>query len=198
MPDTSHTIDGHDVVLRTSARRRKTISARRDESGRIIVMLPQDLSQRQQEQWARRMVARIVAQESNRRPPSDDGSLRARADRLAAAHLDPVVGHRVRATEVKWVSNQETRWGSCSVHSGVIRLSDRMRAMPDWVVDHVLVHELAHLVEPNHSARFHELVNRYPRTQRAIGYLEGWSAARRSGGADPAAPADEFDAPDWD
>ena len=49
--------------------------------------------------------------------------------------------------------------------------------MPDWVLDYVLVHELAHLVVPGHGPQFWSLVDRYPRTERARGYLEGVAAA---------------------
>jgi hypothetical protein len=49
--------------------------------------------------------------------------------------------------------------------------------MPSWVVDYVLVHELAHLQIPGHGADFWALVDHYPRAQRARGYLEGAAAA---------------------
>jgi predicted metal-dependent hydrolase len=49
--------------------------------------------------------------------------------------------------------------------------------MPGWVVDYVLLHELAHLLVPGHDADFWALLQSYERTDRARGYLEGFSAA---------------------
>ena len=49
--------------------------------------------------------------------------------------------------------------------------------MPAWVVDYVLVHELAHLLEAGHDASFWAWVDRYPQAEKAKGYLLGWSAA---------------------
>jgi hypothetical protein len=72
---------------------------------------------------------------------------------------------------VRWVENQRTRWGSCTPETGEIRVSAVLAGYPRWVLDYVLVHELAHLVEANHSARFHELVHRYPKAERAEGFL---------------------------
>ena len=74
-------------------------------------------------------------------------------------------------TSIRWVSNQNQRWGSCTPADGAIRLSDRMAGFPDWVVDYVIVHELAHLVEIGHTKAFWALVEQYPLLERARGYL---------------------------
>jgi hypothetical protein len=82
---------------------------------------------------------------------------------------------RAVPTSVSWSQRQGRRWGSCTLATGEIRLSARLRQMPDWVVDYVLVHELVHLLEADHSSEFWSLVERYPRTERARGFLEGAS-----------------------
>jgi predicted metal-dependent hydrolase len=78
---------------------------------------------------------------------------------------------KLKVREIRWVTNQRHRYGSCTPSTATIRISDRLATMPLWVLDYVLVHELAHLLEPNHSAAFWQLVNRYPLTERARGYL---------------------------
>ena len=88
-----------------------------------------------------------------------------RATQLAQVHDLP------SPTSIRWVSNQAQRWGSCTPTQGSIRLSDRMAGFPDWVVDYVIVHELAHFVELGHTPRFWELVGRYPLAERARGFL---------------------------
>jgi len=77
---------------------------------------------------------------------------------------------------VRWVDNQGSRWGSCTPIDATIRLSSRLRGMPTWVIDYVLVHELAHLLVPGHGPAFWAEVGRYPRSERARGYLEGVAA----------------------
>jgi hypothetical protein len=69
------------------------------------------------------------------------------------------------------------RLGSCTnggPTDGHIRISDRIREWPDWVIDYVVAHELAHRLFPNHSAEFWAtLVRAYPLTERARGFIEG-------------------------
>ncbi len=160
-------MNSREVEVRRSTRRRRTVSAYLQD-GRVVVLIPDRFSRREEAEWVAKMVERLE-RKSGRTRSDDDLVVRARE--LAGAHDLP------EPVSVRWVSNQHARWGSCTPADGSVRLSDRLRPMPSWVIDYVLVHELAHLVESGHGARFHALVARYPRTERAIGYLDGFAAA---------------------
>lgn len=160
------------VEVRRSARRRRTVSAYR-EGDRTIVLIPARMSQAEERHWVSVMLERLAAQESKRRIGDDE--LEARAARLSQQYLDG----QARPAVVRWVTNQNTRWGSCTPADASIRLSHRLQGMPDYVVDYVLLHELAHLLVPGHGPRFWKLLEAYPRTERARGYLEGVVAAQR-------------------
>jgi predicted metal-dependent hydrolase len=160
------------VEVRRSKRRRRTVSAYR-EGDRIVVLIPASLTRAQEAEWVETMVARLQRAEARRRP--SDADLMRRAARLSAAYLDA----QADPTSVRWVDNQRSRWGSCTPADRTIRLSSRLQSMPEWVVDYVLVHELAHLVEAGHNDRFWALVARYPQAERARAWLDGYSAGAR-------------------
>ncbi|MET4926917.1 M48 family metallopeptidase [Streptomyces sp. PSRA5] len=160
------------VEVRRSARRNRTVSAYR-EGDRTIVLIPARMSEAEERRWVTVMLDKLAAQESRR--ILGDSDLTERAKRLSEQYFDS----RARPTSVRWVTNQNTRWGSCTPAEGSIRLSHRLQGMPEYVVDYVLVHELAHLLVPGHGPRFWELLEAYPRTERARGYLEGVVAAER-------------------
>ncbi|MGY1832390.1 M48 family metallopeptidase [Geodermatophilus sp. SYSU D01180] len=165
------------VEVRRSARRRRTVTAYR-ESGRTIVLIPAAFTPAEERRWVAQMVAKLQTREERRRRSlGGDDELMSRARALSAEHLDGVP----QPTSVRWVDNQNRRWGSCTPADGSIRLSSRLRSMPEYVVDYVLVHELAHLLEASHDARFWALVARYPRAERARGFLEGVETARADG-----------------
>lgn len=137
----------------------------------------------------RQMVDRLNARAARSRG-AGDAALERRALELSKAYLD---GRAVPA-RVRWVPEMRTRWASCTPSTGVIRMSQRLRELPDWVQDYVLVHELAHLLVPGHGPRFWSLLARYPRTERARGYLDGVSAAAGLGLRDDlAADTDDTD-----
>jgi predicted metal-dependent hydrolase len=171
------------VEVRRSRRRLRTVSAYR-ENGRTIVLIPARFTAAQEREWVERMLARLSAQDRRRRP--GDAELMSRARELSRRYL----AGRADPVRVSWASNQQHRWGSCTPEDRTIRVSTRLQGMPGWVLDYVLLHELAHLLERGHGPRFWALLEGYPRTERARGYLDGFAAARELslGDDDPDAP----------
>lgn len=169
-----------ELVLRRSERRRKSVTARWD-GPRIIIMVPAGMSAAEEDEWVRRMVHRLA--DRSRAGVHSDDELMARAAELRRR----CVPEAPEPVSVRWVTNQHARWGSCTPADRTIRLSDRLRAMPDWVIDAVLVHELVHLVHPHHDGVFRSVEHRYELADKAAGFLEGWVAGFNSaGGGGPA------------
>ena len=175
------------VEVRRSSRRTRTVSAFRD-GDRVVVSIPARMSAEDERRWVASMLERLARSEGRRKP--SDAALSARAAELSARYLDG----RAQPRSVRWVDNQGSRWGSCTPADGSVRLSARLQDMPGWVLDYVLVHELTHLLEPGHTEAFWQLVGRYPKTERARGYLDGVADAARlpknAPAAAPQAPAD--------
>jgi predicted metal-dependent hydrolase len=162
------------VEVRRSTRRTRTVSARR-EGDKIIVLVPARFTRAQERQTVAEMVSKLQRTEVRRAAPAgqSDAALLERCEYLAHRYLPD---HPL-PTVIRWVPPMRTRWASCTPPDGSIRVSQRLRDVPDWVLDYVLIHELAHLVEAGHGPGFWSLVRSYPRMDRAIGYLEGLSAA---------------------
>jgi predicted metal-dependent hydrolase len=173
------------VEVRRSARRRRTVSAYRD-GDRVIVLIPARFTAAEEQDWVNRMVDRVVGA-GRPRPRAGDAGLARRARELSERYLDG----RAVPLSVRWVPVMRTRWASCTPADRTIRLSRRLQELPTWVQDYVLVHELAHLIESGHGPRFWQLVERYPRTERARGYLDGISAAAQLPIADDLADDEE-------
>lgn len=163
--DRDDALFGLAVEIVRSTRRRRTISARL-EGNRLILQVPSGLSAAEERSWAEKLGGRILANK-RRRELNGDGDLAQRAQALNRTYFEG----RLQIADVRYVTNQQHRFGSCTPSHGTIRISDRIAKVPPWVRDAVLVHELAHLVEGNHSPRFWKLANRYPLMERARGYL---------------------------
>lgn len=158
-------LHGLSVEVVRSARRRRTISARLD-GDRLILQVPTGLSAAEEHAWALKLGGKIVAARKRRELNTDD-ALTARAQELNKRYFDG----KLLIADIRYVTNQQMRFGSCTPSRGTIRIADRVAKLPPWVRDAVLVHELAHLAEGNHSAKFWKLANRYPLMERARGYL---------------------------
>ncbi|MEZ5203328.1 MAG: M48 family metallopeptidase [Acidimicrobiales bacterium] len=169
-----------EVTVIRSAKRRKTAQARMVD-GVLEVRIPARASKAEE-----RRLVEVFRRRYERAGAAEAIDLAARARTLARRFDLP------RPREIRWVSNQEHRWGSCTPSTGTVRISDRMASFPTWVIDHVIVHELAHLVESGHGPAFDALVARNPLAERAEGYL----IAKSDGIAPSAAASDAPEAGD--
>ena len=147
-----------------SANRHKTVSSRL-AGGVLEIRIPAWMSDFDEAEVVNNFCRRF--EERHRCWEVDLG---ARARDLAARYDLP------EPRAIRWSTRQRQRWGSCSTVKGEILISHRLTEVPPWVLDYVIVHELAHLLESDHSAAFDALVARYPLTERAIGYLEAFGA----------------------
>ena len=152
------------VEVIRSANRHKTIGARL-AGGTLEIRIPAWMSDADEAEAVERFRRRF---DERRRCWEVDLGTRARE--LAVRHDLP------EARSVRWSTRQRRRWGSCNMATGEILISHRLTDVPPWVLDYVIVHELAHLREAGHSAAFDTLVARYPLTERARGYLEAFGA----------------------
>ncbi len=149
-----------EVEVIRSAKRRKTVSATIVGGNKVVVRMPTYMTQAEEEEYVAALVARLERQRT-----SEAVDLPTRAQWLARRYDLP------EPVSIRFVSNQSQRWGSCTPSTREIRLSDRIAGFPQWVLDAVIVHELAHLVHLGHTAEFWELAHRYPKTERAYGFL---------------------------
>lgn len=169
--------DHHPALeIHRSARRRRTgsVIARGDA---LVVRIPAAMTADEESRMIASLVGKATRVQAARLRGGDE-ALRRRAERLADELFEGV-----RPATVTWSSRMRVRLGSCSVGDGGIRISQRLVNAPDWVLDYVLAHELAHLIEPNHSPRFHALVARYPHVERAKAWLDGFTAGQLAGGS---------------
>jgi len=152
------------VKITRSAKRKKTVSAEL-KNGELVVRAPARMSDRELAPIIEKLQKRL-RKKTNRIPKTDE-DLEVMAQQLNQTYFSG----RLKWQSIRYVTNQNRRFGSCTPSLGTIRLSDRLASMPDWVLKYVIVHELAHLEEANHGPNFWALVNRYPLTERARGYL---------------------------
>lgn len=142
-----------------SARRKRTVGAQLN-AGVLTVTVPSWMSTTETEMWVAKMSASF-----KRKMSAERIDLTTRATTLARRYELP------RPRDIRWADDMASRWGSCTTTTGHIRISTRLAAFPDWVIDYVIVHELAHLEVAGHGTDFWQLAHRYPKAERAIGYL---------------------------
>jgi predicted metal-dependent hydrolase len=129
--------------------------------GRVRVTIPRGGSRREADAFARRHVEWVVRQRASLSrgvmPVEERQRLRERAREELPRQLQVLADvHGLQVAQIS-IRNQRTRWGSCG-RDGHICLNWRLIAMPDWVREYVMIHELMHLRRMDHSPAYWRLV----------------------------------------
>ncbi|WIM73433.1 DUF45 domain-containing protein [Corynebacterium suedekumii] len=154
-----------EIEVIRSPRRTRTVQARFVD-GRVVVRIPARMTAAEEQAAVASIVTKLQKKSASTR--ISDESLEERARVLNAS----VLNGRARLGSIRWVSNQHTRWGSCTTATGDIRITDRLKNVPGYVLDAVIVHELTHTFIPGHGPDFWDWADRAPKAERAKGYLE--------------------------
>jgi predicted metal-dependent hydrolase len=164
--------EGEIIVIR-SKRRKRNLSAYR-QGGRIVISIPASMSKADERAMVPEMIAKIRSQEAAKTP--SESVLAQRIDQLLS-ELAPEILER--PISVNWRAMRE-RWGSCTSMDRTIRISDRLQLAPDYALDYVLFHEAIHLAHSDHGEQFTALLARFPDSELASAYLDGYEAAERA------------------
>jgi predicted metal-dependent hydrolase len=166
-----------DYEVRRSKRRKKSVGAFR-ENGKTIVVAPIRMSLKEIAIYAEELISKL---DNHYEKITSNEVLHQRAKYLVANYLefDLFETHPV-PIEITWVTNQNSRWGSCTPHDGKIRISHRLQAAPQYVIDAVLLHELIHLIVPDHSEKFYAHLSKFEDYKLAKEFLAGYSFAREN------------------
>lgn len=165
------------VTVRHDKRLKKSARWLTEPDGMILLRVPQRTSKGDVQRFLRSIEAKLARQQKRARGRTD-ADLQKRAEHINRTCFNG----QIEWTAIRWVSNMTTRLGSCTrggSTDGHIRISDKIKNWPQWVIDYVIAHELAHRKYPNHSADFWDfLTAAYPQTERARGFIIGVGFAR--------------------
>jgi predicted metal-dependent hydrolase len=167
-------MDPSQITVIRSRRRKKTIQTKYGD-GHLWIYLPAGMNPSEEQKWIQRMIDRNKRWEHKKTLKKSDIWLSTHAQELNKKYFNGSLDF-----SIKYVTNQNTRYGSCTSFDKTIRISDRVRTMPSWVQDYVIIHELAHLLHPDHSKKFWDIVNRYKFAERAKGYLFAISGGKNN------------------
>ena len=149
--------------------RRSSVELRLEE-GRLVARAPRRMPARELEDVLAGLRRRLW-EGLRRKRVFEDSQLEDLAAKVARRRLADL---SLPPFSVRFSRRQRRRWGSCTTDGGrgSIRISERLRGHPTWVLEHLLLHELIHLEVADHGPRFAALLARCPHAERAGGYLE--------------------------
>ena len=154
-----------EVKIIRSQNRKKTIQARMIGET-LEVHLPLGLHSEKERKIIEEMKEKIEKKKQKKQINKDDYPVQ----RFNELNKEYFYG-KLKVNSIQFVTNQKRVNGSCTPNKGTIRLSHKLLEMPKWVLDYVIMHEMTHLVHPDHSREFWNKVAEYKLTERARGFL---------------------------
>jgi len=146
-----------------SPKRKRTASAQL-RNGFLEIRLPAWISFSEEQKIVQKFISSFKKRSLSK--IASDKDLKKLADELNRRYFQGELKY-----SVCWSKRQNSIQGSCTIKNKTIRISERLKEVPLWVLKGVIVHELTHLLVPNHSKKFWEIANRYPLMERSRGYL---------------------------
>ncbi len=154
-----------DVKINYSNKRIRTVSARL-VNGSLLVNAPAAMPRLRLEtiidNFKTRFERKKLKEELSRNKPLAE---------IAAKLNERYLNGSLKINSIEYAVGQNSRFGYCNCRDANILISHRLSRMPEWVRDYVIIHEMAHLIEPNHGRGFWNIVSRYKLAERAKGYL---------------------------
>ena len=153
------------VEIRRSKRRKKTVSAKL--YGDVMhVFAPHNIPEKELKKVIKNFKKRF-ARQNIKKKLNEEQNLNEVFNKLNKIYFDG----KIKIKSIEYVTNQQKRCGSCNYKKKTIRIAHYLAHMPEWVRDYVIIHEMAHILEPNHSKAFWNIVYRYNLAERARGFL---------------------------
>lgn len=160
------------VLVRRDKRLKKSSRWQWESKDTILLRVPYRLANRVIKQQVDQVEANLEKQVKAAKRRTDS-ELQERAENINKRYF----GGKIKWQAIRWVGNMNTLLGSCTTGGstdGHIRISDKIKTWPQWVVDYVIAHELVHRLHANHSTDFWKtLTDGYPLTERARGFIRG-------------------------
>lgn len=153
------------LALIPSRKRRKTVSAR-VRNGVLELRIPSWLSKKRAREMGQSFLKKIRKKEIQK---NSDQFLQKRAGLLNQKYLRG----KLKGFNIVWSERQKSIFGVCDQRKKEIRISSRLKKAPFWVIDYLVLHELVHFLAPGHGKKFWQIVNQFPRTEKAKGFLQG-------------------------
>ena len=152
----------YNIVIQRSKRRKKTLQAvLRDNTVKILA--PSTTSDAEIKKFLDKFLKKLELKDIIL---NNDKELLSRANKLKKKFIPDAPDFTIVFQE-----SLKRTWGKCFTNQRKIVINPVLGTYPKWVLDFVIVHELAHLLIPNHGKEFRSLVNRFKLKERAVGFL---------------------------